>query len=296
VSLFLQFSNLLSIHSLNILSWKFQLNERLRVQNILYYRTLRYHEQKPWVTFIHGEGGSSAIWYKQIREFKNHFNILLIDLRGHGKSQKGMWKKGDDFTEAAQEVIDVHDHLNISSSHFAGISLGTIVIQSVARLRPDLLSSMLLGGAITKLNAFTRFLLILGSLGKRILPYMWLYAFFAWIIIPYSNHKEARSMFISQAQKMCQKEFIQWFSLTRFVNPYLMELQKDFHEIPTLFVMGDEDHLFLSAVKEIEASHKEVKVIYIENSGHVCNIDQPEQFNAVAIQFIKEKNSLKFVI
>ncbi len=268
----------------------------MQVWTILYYRTLRNHEKKPWVTFIHGAGGSSAIWYKQIREFKSQFNILLIDLRGHGKSQKGMWNKGDGFEEIAQEVIDVHTHLKISSSHFVGISLGTIVIQSIARLRPSLLSSMLLGGAITKLNAFTRFLLILGNIGKRILPYMWLYSFFAWIIMPYSHHKEARSMFISQAKKMCQKEFIQWFSLTRYVNPYLIELQKDFHGIATLFIMGDEDHLFLTAVKEIEASHKEVKAIYIKSSGHVCNIDQPEQFNTAAIQFIKEKNSLKLVI
>jgi pimeloyl-ACP methyl ester carboxylesterase len=40
-----------------------------------------------WVTFVHGAGGSSSIWFKQIRDFQKHYNVLLLDLRGHGKSQ-----------------------------------------------------------------------------------------------------------------------------------------------------------------------------------------------------------------
>ncbi|MEM5017553.1 alpha/beta hydrolase [Metabacillus indicus] len=264
--------------------------------HILYYRTLKLHEKKPWVTFIHGAGGSSSIWYKQIREFKKHFNILLIDLRGHGRSAKGMWKEGDDFSDIAEEVIDVHDRLKISSSHFVGISLGTIVIQTIAKIRPGLLSSMVLGGAITKLNVFTRMLLVVGNLGKRILPYMWLYSLFAWIIMPYATHKESRTMFISQAKKMCQKEFIQWFSLTRFVNPYLIELQKDFHKIPVLFLMGEQDHLFLKPVKEIASENKDVQAVYIADSGHVCNIDQPDKFNHLAVSFIKKIEADRFSV
>ena len=32
----------------------------------------------PWA------GGSSSIWFNQVRFFKAYFNVLLIDLRGHG--------------------------------------------------------------------------------------------------------------------------------------------------------------------------------------------------------------------
>ena len=31
----------------------------------------------PWLTFIHGAGGSSSIWFKQIRAFSKYFNVLL---------------------------------------------------------------------------------------------------------------------------------------------------------------------------------------------------------------------------
>ena len=33
-----------------------------------------------WVTFIHGAGGSSSIWFQQFRAFKNEFNILFLHL------------------------------------------------------------------------------------------------------------------------------------------------------------------------------------------------------------------------
>ena len=53
---------------------------------MLYYKEYFLNEKADWVVFVHGAGGSSAIWFKQLKDFKAHFNLLLIDLRGHGKS------------------------------------------------------------------------------------------------------------------------------------------------------------------------------------------------------------------
>jgi pimeloyl-ACP methyl ester carboxylesterase len=53
---------------------------------MLHYRTYELGPQHEWVVFVHGAGGSSSIWFKQAREFRKHFNVLMVDLRGHGKS------------------------------------------------------------------------------------------------------------------------------------------------------------------------------------------------------------------
>ncbi len=260
---------------------------------LLHYRIYSIDDYKPWVTLIHGAGGNSAVWFKQLKEYKKHFNVLLIDLRGHGKSQLTHWKKGDSFETIAEEVMDVLDHEGIDNSHFVGISLGTIVIQSIAKKYPERVDSMVLGGAITYLNLRTKFYLTLGHLGKHILPYMWLYRLFAWIIMPRSNHKEARVVFVEQAERMCQKEFIRWFSLTKKVNPYLEELQKSIHKIPTVFIMGEEDYLFLDAVEDVVLTTKSnVKLVCIEKAGHVCNIDQSAIFNKISINFIYEHSGI----
>ena len=37
---------------------------------MLHFKTFIKQDTSSWVTFVHGAGGSSAIWYKQLRDFK----------------------------------------------------------------------------------------------------------------------------------------------------------------------------------------------------------------------------------
>ena len=55
---------------------------------MLHFATYELRPDADWVTFVHGAGGSSGIWYKQIRDFRKEYNVLMVDLRGHGKSKK----------------------------------------------------------------------------------------------------------------------------------------------------------------------------------------------------------------
>ncbi|MCF9489912.1 alpha/beta fold hydrolase, partial [Vibrio parahaemolyticus] len=52
--------------------------------SLLFHKTFVHPTSQEWVVFVHGAGGSSSIWFKQIKAYKQHFNLLLIDLRGHG--------------------------------------------------------------------------------------------------------------------------------------------------------------------------------------------------------------------
>ena len=140
-----------------------------------------------WVTFIHGAGGSSSIWFRQIRAFKKEFNILLIDLGGHGKSKsrfKEKSKQGYTFDLITKDIKDVLFRLNIKSSHFVGVSLGTIIVRDLAENNPKLVDSLVLAGAILKFNTRSNFLMHFGNFFRSLVPYIMLYKLFALLLCP----------------------------------------------------------------------------------------------------------------
>jgi pimeloyl-ACP methyl ester carboxylesterase len=244
----------------------------------------------PWVTFVHGAGGSSTIWYKQLRAFRKHFNVLLVDLRGHGRSKAPFYEKLKtyNFSTIGDEVLEVLDYIKIKRTHWIGISLGTIIIRDITDRYPERTISMIMGGAVMKLNKRGQVLMRAGAALTSVLPYMVLYRFFAWIIMPRKTHKEARNLFIKEARKLYQREFKRWFTLVAEVNPLLRYFRFNDSNVPTLYIMGSEDHMFLPSVRKIVASHQSALLHVIENCGHVVNVEQSDHFNEAAIKFLKQ--------
>ncbi|WP_026977731.1 alpha/beta fold hydrolase [Flavobacterium tegetincola] len=244
-------------------------------------------ESKQWITFIHGAGGSSSIFFKQVRDFQKIGNVLLMDLRGHGDSKDFVTNEHYTFPLVANDINEVLEHLQIKKSHFVGISLGTILIRQLAELYPEKIQSMIFGGAIFKMNFRSQVLMKLGMFLRYVVPYLWLYRLFAFIIMPRANHKAARLLFVNEAKKMNQKEFIKWFQLTAEINPILKRFRADELPIPTLFMMGSQDYMFLPSVKKIVAAHSNFsKLVEIPKSGHVVNVENAVVFNSEALQFI----------
>ena len=246
-----------------------------------------------WVTFVHGAGGSSSIWFKQIRDFKKYFNILLLDLRGHGKSNfniSSAFEKKYTFSSISDDIIQVLRKEKIKNSHFVGVSLGTILIRHIAEFYPKMVKSMIMGGAIMKLNLRSRFLIRISSLFKSIVPYIWIYKIFAFIIMPYENHKESRILFINEARRLYQKEFLRWFKLTSEINPILKLFRQVELSIPTLYVMGAEDYMFLESIKVLTKEHKNSKLLVVPDCGHVVNVEKPVFFNKQTISFLNSLN------
>ncbi|MGB3181536.1 MAG: alpha/beta hydrolase [Cyclobacteriaceae bacterium] len=261
---------------------------------MLYHKIYKKNEEADWVVFVHGAGGSSSIWYKQVREYKKEHNVLLVDLRGHGQSQDLMEEYLKDpysFDAISRDVIQVLDHVGIEKAHFVGISLGTIIIRNIGELSPERVQSLIMGGAITRLNFRSRFFVSLGNLFKKVVPFMWLYRFFAWIIMPKQNHKESRSLFIREAQRVARNEFLRWFRLTSELTPLLRLFHENELKVPVLYIMGSEDHMFLGPVKEMVRDQANAALEVIEDCGHVVNVECPTVFNKASLAFIGQSGS-----
>ena len=259
--------------------------------DLLFHKVYPHETSDSWVVFVHGAGGSSAIWFRQLKAYQLEHNVLLLDLRGHGKSSHLVEKFVNDnysFNVVSKDIIDVLDHLQIASAHFVGISLGTIIIRNIAEMAPSKVSSMTLGGAITRFNVRSNTLVHLGNMFKHWVPFMWLYKLFAFIMMPKGRHKESRNLFVREAKRLCQKEFLRWFQLAMDVNPLMKYFKEKEIKIPILYIMGQEDHMFLGPVQEMVAHHKNSLLNTINDCGHVCNVEQPEMFNQYSLTFIAQ--------
>ena len=240
-----------------------------------------------WLTFIHGAGGNSSIWSQQIRFFKQFYHLLLIDLRGHGKSISHEFDEVYTFENVTEDIIQVLDKEVIKKSHFVGISLGSILIRKIADSHPERMSKLVLAGAILNLNLRSKILMYLGKMTQSILPFIWIYTFFAHVILPYRNHRKSRRLFIREAKTLSHQEFLRWYRLTNDLMPYLKDFRKKKILIPTLYIMGSQDYMFLPFVKKNVAKDKSTSLLVLNKCGHVVNIEKPNEFNEGMLHFLE---------
>ena len=258
---------------------------------MLKFRTHIKDQNKEWITFVHGFGGSSKIWHKQIRQLGKHYNLLLIDLRGHGISNNIYLESNYNLLDACEDIICVLKELKIQKSHFIGISFGSLLLLKLFEKHNVYINKTILAGAITSFTDLTRILLWCLNFLKHILPNRILYKLFAHIIMPKSNHEESRLMFIKEAKNLDRKVFNQWFRLIPNLKRFILKLDPKNFNKSILFISGQEDFLFSNEVYLFTKKNKNFSYSCIEAAGHVVNIDKPYEFNKIVIEFLKSKNN-----
>ena len=254
---------------------------------MLHYKTIVNTKFDNWIVMVHGAGGSMEVWYRQVADFARHFNLLLVDLVGHGGSANATFGKDFNFSKAADQVMEVVNHLKIRKGHFMGLSLGTIIVRIIAERNPQKVESMVLAGAVTELNPKVRLLLKLTSIFKRVIPYKLIKRIIARVIIPQGKYTGSKNLFLNNAMKVSFDSFLSWLNLSDGLNARLKSLFHEYVAIPTLYLMGEDDGLFLEQVQEIvRHGGSNVSLGIIPNAGHVCNVDNYRLFNQQSLSFM----------
>ncbi|GGD10401.1 alpha/beta fold hydrolase [Pontibacillus salipaludis] len=255
----------------------------------LSYKTFITDSSKDWVVFLHGLGGNWNIFHKQIDYFKDHFNLLFIDLPGHGKSP--FIRRGKNILiETKQQVLTLMDDLSIASAHFLGVSLGTIVMQSIAIEQPQRIMSMTLAGAAGKWLKWGELLgkaTISFPLGY-LLPYMISFKAFAHLILPKKNHSKSRNIFIREGQKLGRSAYLNWAGIIRDSYKVYEQLRSKTNYIPKLYISGSEDHMFIRGITNHVNKESLAQLHIIKKCGHVCNMEKAAEFNLIAFTFISQ--------
>jgi pimeloyl-ACP methyl ester carboxylesterase len=247
------------------------------------------NNQQEWVVFIHGIGGSTKTWKKQIDAFSEHYNVLLFDLPGHGSNADKVIYQVDQ-KRLNQGIVDTLNHLDIDSAHFVGLSLGTIVIANFAVQHPECVKSIILGGSVLSICGIYRLCVTFANGIKRLVPYKMLYRFFAWFMMPRRNHMKSRKIFLREVVKLNKETMLAWIGyLAGSLHPGNLFDKLDSIGKKILFISGDEDHCFLKGSKLLAKQLTMAKIHIIEHCGHICSIEKAAIFNICALGHLSAK-------
>lgn len=257
---------------------------------ILHYEKIHHENpESDWLLLIHGAGGSTRTWKKQMADLGAEYNLLVIDLPGHGQSKhKVIKEKVYDFEIISNKVWEVVDHLKIANVHLLGVSLGAIIALKMRILRPLNVASVVLAGAIVRLDTKMRIVASLSLKMAEVFGFERLYKFVAWLVLPKRNHKRSREIFIRESKHLTSAEFRRWTAMYgKCLNDTLRQIYNAVSEIPTVLIMGEQDHFFLKQAKMYETIHKNVQLKIVERCGHIVNLEKAERFNTLCLQFLK---------
>ncbi|MBC8063558.1 MAG: alpha/beta hydrolase, partial [Chlorobia bacterium] len=102
------------------------------------------------IVLIHGWMSDAAMWGTDFAGNAKPtppagFQVIAMDCRGHGKSDKphDPAKYG---VEMALDVVRLLDHLKIKKAHLVGYSMGTFIVGKVVATHPERVLSVIYGG------------------------------------------------------------------------------------------------------------------------------------------------------
>ena len=97
------------------------------------------------LVLLHGFSGSSQDWTPLIADWGAQFQLIVPDLRGHGRSSP--LAKPFRHRDAAADMIALLDHLKIPAVKGLGVSAGGNVLLHMAIKQPDRVNAMVLVSA-----------------------------------------------------------------------------------------------------------------------------------------------------
>lgn len=247
----------------------------------------------PLCLFLHGIGGARGNWLPQLSAAGSVMRSAALDLRGYGTSALG--KQQSTIDDYCADILRVREALGADRLVLVGLSYGSWIATSFAMRHPELLAGLVLSGGCTGMSeagpqerdAFRTSRQVPLDAGQT--P-----ADFAPAVVNVlagPNASEAtRSKLLSSMAAIPSATYRD--ALVCFTNP---PERFDFAQLtmPVLMMTGEHDRLAppaeIRGVANRILTHSprpDVRYETIADAGHVCNVEQPDAYNRVLVEFL----------
>ncbi|NMA04987.1 MAG: alpha/beta fold hydrolase [Acholeplasmataceae bacterium] len=261
--------------------------EKVRFKDASIYYKFYGNEGKETILFLHPYASSGGLFENQITFFKREYQLLVIDLPGHGLSSVS---KNVSFADGPEIIKVLLDELNISSCHIVSVSEGAIIAQGFAHIFPNKMKTLTVVSGFSIYHDSSKVL-------KSELRWTRFKNFFKWIF-SFKNYKKYylnKSAFSTQARKKFLKTMEGFnrnsvFAFRKFGRFYKLGKQTAFY--PSYVVCGNYD---LEVIKDSTMQYEQkVPLTTIEgydNASQVVFLDNPRKFNDHLSIFLKSVES-----
>ena len=252
----------------------------------LFYRTLGKGEP---LVILHGLFGSSDNWMTLGNICSKHFQVILVDLRNHGRSpQSELW----DYPAMAEDIYLLVKRLEFNKINLIGHSMGGKVGMTLAHKYPALLKKLVVADIAPKYYPVRHQQIINGLLSIN--------------LNEISNRRDAdiqlssyisepgiRMFLLKNLEKNPEGGF-KWKLNLKVIDNHLenvgeITLPVTKISVPTLFVRGiNSDYVTDEDIMEIRKYYSDSTVETIGNAGHWIHAEQPEAFTKTVLNFLKD--------
>lgn len=220
---------------------------------------------------LHGFSGSSQDWTALTADWGARFQLIVPDLRGHGRS--GVLVKPFRHDEAAGDILALLDYLGIAACRGIGVSCGGNVLLHMATRQPERVKAMVLVSATSYYPGQAR--LIMRQYAESLPEPQW--------EMLRRSHPGGDAQI--QAILASTKAFADSYDDMNFTPPYLSTIQAR-----TLIVQGDRDPLYPVEISvEMARAIPQSSLWIIPNAGHGPVIGEKwQEFLKTAAAFLRD--------
>jgi pimeloyl-ACP methyl ester carboxylesterase len=93
------------------------------------------------VVFLHGFAEDGTVWQYQIDFLKDHYQLIIPDIPGSGKSAMANWQNDISLADLAESIKAILDEEKITSCAMIGHSMGGYIMLALAEKYPHILNS-----------------------------------------------------------------------------------------------------------------------------------------------------------
>lgn len=232
--------------------------------------------------FIHGWISNSEFWRNQIEYLKNKRRMIILDLRGHGRSDKP--KEDYSIEKFSEDLNSFMNKMEIVKAILVGHSMGGMINLQFTLNHQEKVEKLILIDTVAK-SVF--------SLRRKMLFFMSQIAFsisyeaFMRYYLTRMYRKNYPKVILEKTLEKVLKnpKYVVtscYSSIKRFnVSQELARIT-----IPTCIIHGGESFIPISQAKYIEKRIPNAYLVVIEGAGHATPREAPKKVNKILEQFI----------